>query len=232
MKKLRTILFFALWLPITFVFGIAFAPALLHKKLVWAVADIWSWFTLWCLRIICGITSEVRGGDALPSSQVIYASKHQSAWDTLMLWRALNRPLFILKRELYWIPFFGWYLWRSDQIAINRADPKKAMEQILQHAQSARKQGRPVVIFPEGTRGKPYAQTTYHSGVAKLSAALQWPVIPVALNAGKFWPKKPIWKTPGNAIIQFLPPIPVCGDDKAAWMQQLKEKIELASRAL
>jgi 1-acyl-sn-glycerol-3-phosphate acyltransferase len=231
-KYLRTFLFFAGLIPFTIVAGVLAAPALLSKKATWCVADIWVGFTLHWLRLTCGITSHTKGAQGLPFHQVIYASKHQSAWDTLMLWRTLPRPLFILKRELYLIPFFGWYLWRSDQIAINRADRRKAMEQIVAQAGQAKKSNRPIVIFPEGTRGKPDAPTTYHSGVAKLSAALGWPVIPVALNAGKFWPKRPLWKTPGAATMEFLPPMHVCGDDKAAWMQELKERIDLASRAL
>ncbi|MBN8543740.1 MAG: 1-acyl-sn-glycerol-3-phosphate acyltransferase [Alphaproteobacteria bacterium] len=232
MSILRTLVFFALWLPFTALLGIVAAPALVHTKLVWWVADFWSGVTLLWLRLSCNITSEVRGAESLPREKAIFASKHQSAWDTLMLWRTLNRPLFILKRELYWIPFFGWYLWRSNQIAINRADRKKAMEQILSQVQNAKNSGRPIVIFPEGTRGKVGADTTYHSGVAKLSAALGWPVIPVALNAGKFWPKRPVWKTSGHAVMQFLPALAACGEDKHAWMKQLKEQIELASRAL
>lgn len=232
MSMVRTLIFFALWVPFTIILCVAAAPALLHTKLVWWVADFWSWFTLCWLRISCKITSEIRGGEELPRTQVIYASKHQSAWDTIVLWHILHRPLFILKRELYWIPFFGWYLWRSNQIAINRADRKKAMEQIVQQVQRAKKSGRPVVIFPEGTRGKVGANTTYHRGVAKLSAALGWAVIPVALNSGKFWPKRPIWKTPGHAIIEFLPPIPACGADKHAWMAALQQSIEGATSQL
>lgn len=232
MKKLRTILFFTGLIPFTAILGIIAAPSLLHRKLVWAVADIWSGFTLFWLRIACNITSEVRGAEALPTGNAIYASKHQSAWDTLMLWRTLNRPLFILKRELYFIPFFGWYLWRSGQIAINRAERRKALEQIISQTQHTQKSGRPIVIFPEGTRGKPGADTTYHSGVAKLSGALGWNVIPVALNAGKFWPKRPLWKTSGNAVMQFLPALSPCTGNKNEWMQELKSKIDLASGKL
>lgn len=231
MNQLRTLLFFAGLIPVTLIMGIAASPLLISRRTTWFIADLWASFTLIWLRIACGITSEVRYGEVLPT-QAIYASKHQSAWDTLMLWRTLNRPLFILKKELYLIPFFGWYLWRCGAIAINRTEPRKALEHIIAQTQDAKKIGRPIVIFPEGTRGKPGAETTYHSGVAKLSAALNWPVIPVALNAGKFWPKKPIWKTPGHAIIQFLPAIQPCGGDKHAWMNELKTRIDSASAAL
>lgn len=232
MRKAGTILFFAGLIPVTVVLGLAGAPALLHRRLVWAVADLWVAFTLCWLRVTCGIRSQLRGGESLPRAQVIYASKHQSAWDTLMLWRSLPRPLFILKRELYLIPFFGWYLWRSGQIAINRAARREAMEQIIRQTQDARCSGRPIVIFPEGTRGLPDADTIYRGGVAKLSQALGWPVIPVALNAGKFWPKRPVWKTAGTAVMQFLPAMPTCADDKDAWLAALKTQIDSASRAL
>jgi 1-acyl-sn-glycerol-3-phosphate acyltransferase len=229
---LRTLLFFVLWLPLSAAIGMLALPALASTRLTWRVADGWCWLTLGWLRVACGIYSECRGGEALPRTRVIYASKHQSAWDTLMLWRCLNRPQFILKRELYWIPFFGWYLWRSEQIAINRRARKEAMATIIARAQEARRSARPLVIFPEGTRGKVGAETLYHGGVAKLSHALGWPVIPVALNAGKFWPKRPIWKKPGTAVMEFLPMLPACGEDKAAWLAVLKERIETASAKL
>ena len=232
MMRLRTLLFFVLWLPLTAVYGVLALPALFSTRLTWRVADGWCWLTLFWLRLACNIHSECRGGEHLPRTRVIYASKHQSAWDTLMLWRCLNRPQFILKRELYWIPFFGWYLWRSEQIGINRRARKEAMATIIARAQEARRSERPLVIFPEGTRGKVGAQTLYHGGVAKLSYALQWPVIPVALNAGKFWPKRPIWKTPGTAVMEFLPPLPPCGEDKEAWLAELKRRIEEASARL
>ena len=232
MNTLRTALFFAGWVPLTLALGIGALPALLRMEWTWRAADLWSEATLRWLRLACGIRSECRGGNDLPQHRVIYASKHQSAWDTLMLWRTLHRPQFILKRELYLIPIFGWYLWRSGQIAINRAARKEAMAIIIARAQEAKRSARPLVIFPEGTRGKVGAVTTYRGGVAKLSHALGWPVIPVALNAGKFWPKRPIWKTPGTAVMEFLPPLPPCGEDKEAWLADLKQRIEEASARL
>lgn len=231
-NRLRTAVFFAGWVPMTLALGVLALPALLRMAWTWRAADVWCAATLLWLRLSCGIHSECRGGESLPQHQVIYASKHQSAWDTLMLWRILNRPQFILKRELYWIPIFGWYLWRSGQIAINRADRKEAMAIITTRMQEARRSGRPLVIFPEGTRGAVGAHTTYRGGVAKISHALGWPVIPVALNAGKFWPKRPIWKTPGTAVMEFLPLLPPCGDDKEAWLADLKARIETASARL
>lgn len=216
----------------TIAMGIGFLPALISQRMTQNVARHWAQATFWLLKHLCGISSHVRGYQHISKEPVIYASKHQSTWDTFMLGIVLNRAAFILKRELYFIPFFGWYLWRSGQIAINRRDGKQAMQSMIQQARMYAEQGRALVIFPEGTRTAPYAESRYKSGVAILSAELGLPVVPVALNAGKFWPKSLLRKRSGNAVVEFLPVMPPAGTAKDAWLDDLKQRIETATAKL
>lgn len=224
---LRTLVFFAGWTGFTAAFGVAALPLLVSQRSSWWAAQCWATITLAWLRLSCGIASEVRG---LPASRLI-ASKHQSAWDTLMLWRTLKNPAFVLKRELYWVPIFGWYLWRTGQIAINRRDGRTAMQTMLEKAAQALKKGRSVVIFPEGTRVPPGEFLPFRAGIARLSLALHEPVTPVALNAGHFWPKHTVKKSPGRAVLEFMPPVDY-HEPMPAWLSALQDRINAQSAAL
>ncbi len=228
MATLRTLLFFAGWISATLVFGILGLPCLLRQRWCWWAANFWVNLTLGWLRLSCGIRSEHQGIPATP----LIASKHQSAWDTLMLWRVLGNPVFVLKRELYAIPIFGWYLWRSGQIAINRAKGREAYAQIETQAKPYLAQGRVMVVFPEGTRVPVGTHKPFHSGIARISAMLQLAVTPAAVNAGLFWPKHSLVKHAGTARLAFLPPLPVSPDDRQAWMQQLETSIETKTAEL
>jgi 1-acyl-sn-glycerol-3-phosphate acyltransferase len=228
MLQLRTAAFFIGWIAVTAGIGILGIPTLLSQKLTWRMASLWVCFTLLWLRITCGVRSEVQGQ---PASQLV-ACKHQSAWDTLMMWRIFGNPVFVLKRELYWIPVFGWYLWRTGQIGINRSDGRSAYEQIEKQAGRVLAQGRSIVMFPEGTRVRIGDKKPYRSGIARVSALLQLPVTPAALNAGLFWPKVSLLKRPGRAVLKFLAPVPVCGNDPVQWMQQLETRIESETQQL
>lgn len=219
---LRTILFFVVWVALTLVMGILFLPVLFSQHATWKIASLWATLTLLWLRIACGIRSEVRGIEHLPAHGGLIAAKHQSAWDTLMLWKVLRNPAFVLKRELYRIPVFGWYLLRCGHIGIDRTAGRSALRHIENGAQHVVAQGRSIVIFPEGTRMRPGEQKQFHAGVARLSQALRLPVIPAALNAGKFWPKWTLRKFPGTAILEFLPPEPGFKDAMSPWLTHLQ----------
>lgn len=227
MLQLRTAAFFLGWTLATLAVGLFAFPALLSQKLAWRVSRAWAGFTLAWLRITCGITSVVEGR---PETHLI-ACNHQSAWDTLMLFRLLGNPAFVLKRELYLIPIFGWFLWRTGQIAIDRSDGRSAYAQIEKQATPILADGRTIIVFPEGTRVRPGAHKQWRSGIARISGMLQLPVTPAALNAGWFWPKHSLVKRPGTAVLKFLPPMPVC-EDQAAWMQQLETTIQKEATAL
>ncbi len=226
------VLFLVLWALMTIAMGFLFLPVLVSRTATQNVARHWAASTLVLLKRLSGITSQMRGYPNVSKTPVIYAAKHQSAWDTFMLWSVLGNPAFVLKRELYLIPVFGWYLWRSGQIAINRRDGKRAIASMIEQTNRYAAQGRSVVIFPEGTRRTPGAAPHYKMGVAHLSAETGLAVVPVALNAGRFWPKRVVKKASGNAVIEFLPHMPAAGSAKDAWMGDLEQRIEKATAKL
>lgn len=228
MAALRTIVFFTVWVVGTLICGTLCMPLLFSQRGVWAFNSAWVMFTLWWLRITCGVRSELRGQ---PSGQLI-ACKHQSAWDTIMMMHTFRNPVFVLKRELYWIPIFGWFLWRSGQIAIDRTNSRGAYEQIARQAPKLLAQGRAIIMFPEGTRVRVGDRKPFRSGIARVSVMLNLPVVPAALNAGLFWPKHTVIKTPGTAVLEFLPPLPVCGKDITKWLKGVEEAILGCTEAL
>lgn len=230
---IRSAIFILGWTALTIVCGVLFLPALVSQRATWFVSGIWAHITLAWLRISCGIRSHARGIEHLKAGTLV-ASKHQSTWDTLMLWNVLGNPAFILKRGLYFIPIFGWYLARGGHIGIDRKSGRNAMRTILEAAPKLMEQGRGLVIFPEGTRMRPGQQKPFHLGVARISHRLQLPVIPVALNAGYFWPKytHSLLKSPGDAVLEFLPPVAPCGEDQQAWVDALQGIINGRSAAL
>lgn len=227
----RSVLFHALWACWTLLIGLVGMPLLCSQRAIWWLCRQWAQGSLWLLKHVAGIHSEWRG-HANPSPRMIYACKHQSTWETLVLWCVLPNPIFVLKRGLYLIPIFGWYLWRSGQIAIDRKGGKRTVEQINSRAAQAIAEGRPIVIFPEGTRVAVGAPTHYHRGIAYLSQHLGVPVVPMAINAGAFWSPRRRGMRAGTAIIELLPPMPACSDDIAGWLGTLETQIETASAAL
>lgn len=216
----------------TLTLGFVALPTLLLPVLARTVAMVWVDGTLWLLRMFCGLVVEVRGSEHILDTPAIYAAKHQSTLDTLMLWKLLNGPAFILKWQLLVIPVFGWYLARTRPIAINRAAGSKMLPHIVKQGKVRVAGGRRIIIFPEGTRTKPGADTRYKmAGVSVLYEALDVPVVPVALNTGLFWPKRQYVKRSGVAVIEFLPPI-ASGRNPDEMAKPLQETIDEKSRAL
>jgi 1-acyl-sn-glycerol-3-phosphate acyltransferase len=205
---------------------------LLSQRATWRVAHAWAALTLFWLRLSCGVRTQVRGREHKPVGGGLVACKHQSAWDTLVLWRTLKNPAFVLKKQLYLIPIFGWYLWRSGQIAIDRSAGREAMRSMLEQAQLLATQRRTIVIFPEGTRVPPGEEVPFHAGVARLSQALGLSVTPAALNGGLFWPKHSLKKFPGTAVLEFLPPQPAFSEPVAPWLAQLQRVVNTHSAQL
>lgn len=186
-------------------------------------------------KYILDLNFEVRGRENLPSSgSYIVASKHQSAYETTKLHILFNDPAIILKKELLKIPLWGWYLGKSDVIAIDRSTPKSAIESIQNGARRMQTQGRPVIIFPQGTRVS--TNTTakdrpYKIGVVRLQEATNLPIIPLAMNTGVFWPRNSWIKKPGTVIFEFLPPVNP-GLPAADILAKLQKDIEDRSIAL
>jgi 1-acyl-sn-glycerol-3-phosphate acyltransferase len=182
-------------------------------------------------KIICGIRFEVKGREHIPKEGAIFAVKHQSAWETLALWCILDRPIFVLKRELHKIPVFGPYLKKVDNIAIDRGGGSKTIRQMITQAKHYLQKKRAIIIFPEGTRIPPGETRSYRIGIAALYDALSPPVIPVALNSGCFWGRNAFQKKPGTITVEFLPPMQQ-GLDKKNFLNELHARIETASTAL
>jgi len=193
----------------------------------------WTHFALWWLKITCGITFEVSGRQNIPAGPAIIMCKHQSAWETMAVQLIFNAPLvFILKRELLWIPLFGWGLATLRPIAIDRNNGMRAVRQIVQQGKERLQHGSWVMVFPEGTRVKPGERGKYLPGGGMLAEASGCPVVPVAHNAGCFWPKNSFAKRPGIIRVAIGPPIDPDGFSAKAITQTTADWIEQATREL
>ena len=195
------------------------------------LARFWVSKILAFLKTAVGIDYEIRGIERIPRDGCIIAMKHQSAWDTLIIPAVLDDPVFVLKRELMIVPFFGWYLARAGSIAVDRKAGAGALRRMLAEAQPAAAAGRSIVIFPEGTRVAPGTRRPYQPGVAALYQALALPVVPAAVNSGLFWGRRSFVKHPGRIILEFLDPIPP-GWPRPQLMAELEQRIETATGAL
>lgn len=234
MYVLRSILFnfffYCVWSPII-VIGLA--PCLLLPRgfAVW-VAKLYQDGPYYLAKYILGIDYELRGGEHKPADgSYIVASKHQSAYETLLLYQLFGDPTIVLKKELLSIPVFGWFLQKLEVIAIDRGNSAQARESLFKGAQRMKQQRRPIIIYPQGTRVKPDESTAkkpYKGGVAKLYGAVDLPILPVALNTGLYWPRNSFWKYPGKVIIEFLPVIPA-GLPPETILKRVEETIEPAS---
>jgi 1-acyl-sn-glycerol-3-phosphate acyltransferase len=149
----------------------------------------WARSMIWWLRVTCNVRHEVSGMENLPDKPCIILAKHQSTWETFAFQAIFPTQVYVLKRELLWIPIFGWGLAMTSPIAINRASGREALKQLVSKGQARLAQGLWVVIFPEGTRMRPHQQGKYHIGGAWLACQTKTPVLPVAHNAGHCWPK-------------------------------------------
>jgi 1-acyl-sn-glycerol-3-phosphate acyltransferase len=237
MYVLRSILFnflfYVIWSPLI-VLGLA--PCLLLPRgfAVW-VATLYQDGPYYLAKYILGIDYELRGAEHRPTSGAyIVASKHQSAYETLLLYQLFGDPTIVLKKELLSIPVFGWFLKKLEVIAIDRGNSAQAKVSLSEGAQRMNEQNRPIIIYPQGTRVKvdeTTADKPYKGGVSKLYAAGNLPILPVAINTGLYWPRKSFWKYPGKVVIEFLPLIPA-GLPSEEITKKLENIIEPASAAL
>ena len=232
MLLLRSTLFQILFYSVTFVLMILFSPVmLLPRKWGWWVVPTWSKVLLLLMRLTVGLKVEVRGRENLPEGGFIAAMKHQSAWETVTLISLFSSPTFILKRELRWIPIFGWYTAKFKQIPINRGKRSEALAAMMEAAKEAIAEKRQILIFPEGTRRPAGAEPKYKFGIAHLYRDLNCPVVPIAHNAGLYWPRSSWLVYPGTVIVDILPPIaPGLASD--AFYNKLVDDVETASNRL
>ena len=211
------------------VFGL---PCLaMRRRACLAVIRVWARTSVWLLHAICGTRIEFRNLHLLPKGASILAVKHQSFLETFALITVLDDFSYILKKELTVVPFFGWYVRASEQIALDRSKRGGAIALLKTAVREKLEAGRQVVIFPEGTRKPIAAPPDYKVGVAALCASSCVPCTPVALNTGLFWPRRSFRRRPGTVVIEFLPPI-ATGLAKRDFMRALQDAIEPATEAL
>jgi len=231
----------------TFLRSLVFHSVFVFWTALWAVLLLWVFFIprRWMVKVITlffssyypmekyilGLDYEVQGRENLPQGACIIACKHQSAYETLKLHMLFGDVAIILKRELMWIPFWGWYQWKAGMIPVNRGAKSVAMLSMLHGAKKVAAQGRPIVIFPQGTRVAPGTKRPYKVGVAALYETLNLPIVPVALNAGLYWPRHAFCIRPGRVKINILPPIPP-GLGREELMAKLESVLETESDRL
>ena len=232
MIYLRSALFNILFYANLIGLMLAGLPALaMNRHAVFSLARMWAKSSLWLLRVICGTNSEFRGIENIPEGGFIVAPKHQSIWETFALCLYVRDFSFILKRELTWIPVFGWYLKRAEQIAINRSTGSAALAEATARAKEILAADRQLFIFPEGTRRPVGAKPIYKYGVAHIYAQSSAPCLPVALNSGLFWPRRSFLRRPGTVVVEFLPPI-APGLERDAFFNLLRNNMEEATNRL
>ena len=221
---IRSLILFLLQLVITPVFaliGILSFP--FHPITRYRIISGWALMMMWLLRVLCNIRMEVKGAENIPSSPRILLCKHQSAWETIALQKVFPPQVWVLKRELLWLPFFGWGLAMTSPIAIKRSDGKGAMRQLLKQGKARMDLGFCVVIFPEGTR-IPYGKKgKYKMGGALLSASTGVPVVPIAHNAGKLWGRNSFIKHPGIITMSVGPEI----DPAGLKAEEISQRVEV-----
>jgi len=187
--------------------------------------------SLWLLRVVCGVRVEWRGREKLPPGAYLVACKHQSVWETFALFALLPDPAYVLKRELMWIPLFGWLAAKAGMIPVDRGAHATALARMTAAARKEIARSRQIVIFPEGTRRPPDAKPRYLPGVAFLYAETNLPCVPVALNSGLFWPRRSLLRHPGTMLVELLDPIPP-GLDRREFMSRLQSVLEEATARL
>ena len=182
--------------------------------------------TLFWIKFFAGLRFEIRGKENIKAQNAIYGCKHESALETYYFTQCVPTTTYILKKELIFMPFFGWAQYFYGMIPVNRKGGARAMKHMLSEVKKRTDTGRPVVIFPEGTRCKPGTTKGYKSGIMFLAENLNLPVIPVAINTGMFWAKNSFLRYPGKVIFEFLPAIEAKGKTKEEFMKELETAIE------
>ena len=193
--------------------------------------QIWARSSLFWLRVLAGIRIEVRGRENIPAGACLVAGKHQSFWETFAILPLLDDPAMVLKKELTYIPFFGWFIRKFQMIPVERSAGTQALRSLMDAAERAVSEGRQVVIMPEGTRRAPGDAPDYKPGAAAVYGKLDVPCVPFGLNSGLFWPRRQFLRRPGTIVISFLEPIPP-GLPRKTFQARLQDAIEFETARL
>lgn len=233
MTALRSVLFNALFYIVMVGTLVVFTPVyfFLPQRGSIGIVRNWAKVSLFLLKVVCGTRYELRGLENIPAGGFIAAGKHQSLWETFALLPLLHNPAYVIKRQLLYVPIWGWWAWKSAMIYVDRGKGGTALRNMVEDARRELGRGRPVLIFPEGTRKTPGAPTDYKPGIAFLYRQAKVPVVPFALNSGFYWPRRRFLRHPGTILVEFLPAIPP-GLAAAEFLTTLQERIETATDRL
>lgn len=233
MIYIRSVLFNVFFMISTALVLLVCSPLLLSSSRYWAQTGTRTWWkvTLWGAKHIAGITYKIIGAERIAPSPCLIASKHHSAWDTVILGVLFPNATVVIKHELLKVPVMSWYFRRLNSIPIDRSQGLAAIKTLVAKAKDEVAQGRDVFIYPEGTRVDPSANVPFQPGVAALYQSLNLPVVPVATNAGVFWGRRSFLKTPGVIIVEVLPTIEP-GLDRKVFMKKLEVAINQRSTEL
>lgn len=230
MQFLRSLIFNILIYVGMVVYSVLFfIPALLSRDWAFKACNAWCVLVRWLARWLVGLETEVRGTP--PTGAVVIAAKHQSFLDIIMIFNAVPRGKFIMKRELIYAPFLGQYGLRIGCVPVNRGKRGAAIEKMKRDVEKGRAEPGQLIIYPQGTRVAPGVKKPYKIGSGVLYEQLEQPCVPVAVNVGYFWPKRGVLRKPGKAVVEFLDPIEP-GLPAKEFMKLLEERIETRSDAL
>ncbi|MDQ6953988.1 MAG: lysophospholipid acyltransferase family protein [Mariprofundaceae bacterium] len=236
MLFLRSLLFNGCFFVMTAIFSsLVLCFRLFGHAPAWFWARQWTNTTLFLVRYICGIKLQIEGVEHIPDTACVLMAKHQSAFETLLMPCLIPPFVWIMKRELFYIPFFGWALWVMKTIGIRRGNPREAIKQVNTDGSKLLKQGYWVVVFPEGTRSSIGTSGDYKAGGIVLAQKANVGILPMAHNAATCWPKRGFIKKPGLITIRFLPFIPadiVSSSNRKELLHTLKHDIEAHTRQI
>ena len=229
---IRSVVFNVLFYLVLAAYLMVAMPTLLLPR--WGIirlAQHWGRVNLHLLRIVCGITVDWRGLEKIPAGAFLVAAKHQSVWETFALLTLFRDPTYILKRELLWLPLFGWAAWRAGMIPVDRGGGKPALAAMAAHVRDALAAGKQIIIFPEGTRRPAGAEPKYKYGIAHLYGEGIAACVPIALNSGLFWPRRQFLRYPGTITVEILDPI-APGLPIEVFFERLQRDLEAATARL
>ena len=223
--RVRSWIYLVAFLTWTVLCCVGFVPLLITRPTALMAIRGWVSGIMALARWIARIDSRTEGREHIPPGPCIIAAQHQASYETFRVFLELEHPVLVLKRELTWIPFIGWYMYRTGMVPIDRGRGVSAMRKMLRAAEAAVKRGDQLVIFPEGTRTPAGVSVPYRPGVAALYSHCKVPVVPMALNSGRLWGKTRVLKLPGTITFRFLPALPA-GLKKDEMLAELRTRLE------
>ncbi len=230
MQQIRALLFIAQMYVMFVVIGLGYVPyAIFSRHGARAACKAFSRYVFWSMEWMIGLKAQVRG--EVPQGEVLIAAKHQSFLDIMMIFTALPSAKFIMKRDILWTPIIGFYAKRLDCVPVERGKRGAAIAKMVADVEAGRANAGQLIIYSQGTRVAPGVKAPYKVGTGVLYEQLGQPCVPVAINVGVFWPRKGLWRKPGVAVVEFLPPI-APGMDRDAFMELLEASVEGKSDAL